>query len=119
MLVRAYLAVELPYHVEEEDGTKELEPRNLEEKYYSEWEYNTQYCCAGHSPEYSLFTHLWWQILGCHTDEDRIVSTHDEVDEDDIEQSEGTCRGKKMHEVWLKGHDEFWHSKGVMYGYNI
>lgn len=114
MLMCAYLAVELPYDVEEEYRTEELESRNLEEEYYPKWEYDTEDRCTSYSPKYCFFAHLGREILGCHTYEDGIISTHDKVDEDDIEQCKSTCRGKKMHEVWLKSHDEFWHSKRVM-----
>lgn len=99
MLVRADLAVELPYHVEEEYCSEELEAWDPHEENHTEREYDTQHCRTRYSPKYSFFTHLWWQILGRHTDEDGVISTHDEVDEDDIEQSEGTCRGKKMSKV--------------------
>lgn len=106
----AYLTVELPYDVEEEYCSEELESWYLHEEDNSEWEYDTQYRCTCHSPEYRLASEFWGEVLGCHTDEDGIVSTHDEVDEDDVEQCKCSCRSEKMHEVWLQCHDEFWHS---------
>ena len=98
-LMRAYLSVELPYNIEEEYGSEELESWYLEEEYYPKWEYDAQDSGTSDSAEYGFFAHLWWEVLGCHTDEDSVISTHDEVDEDDIEQCECTCRGKKMSKV--------------------
>lgn len=88
------LSVELPYHVEEEYRSEEFETRNLEEKYDSEWEDDTKNGCTSNSPKYCLLSHLWGEIFGCHPDKDSIISAHDEVDEDDIEECKSSCRCK-------------------------
>ena len=85
--VSSDFSIELPYDIEEEDCTEEFETWNLEEKYDSERKNYSQYGGTCHSPEYCLLFESWWKIFRCHTDEDRIVSTHDEVDEDDRRES--------------------------------
>ena len=99
MFIRSYLTVELPYHIEEEECSEELEPWNLEEKYDSKWEYDTENCRSCHSPEYCPFPFYSLELLRRHTDEDSIISAHDEVDEDDIKQGECSCRSEEVSEV--------------------
>lgn len=106
MLARTYLTIELPYDIEEEDGTEELESRYLEEKYDPQWEYDTEYCSTGDSPEYGFSPEFWWEFLCRHTDEDGIVTTHDEVYEDDIEQCKSSCRSEEVKKISLKSHEE-------------
>ena len=102
MFTRTDLTVELPYHIEEQDRTEELESRNLEEKYDSEGEDDTQNRRTCDSPEDCFFLELWREFLCCHPDEDRIVPTHDEIDEDDIEEGECSCCGEEVCEVALE-----------------
>ena len=85
--MRSYLSIELPYYIEEEYGSHEFESWYLHEPDNSEWEYNTKYSSTSNSPEYCLFSICSSESLGRHTDEDRIISTHHEIDEDDVEQS--------------------------------
>ena len=82
------LSVELPYYVEEEYGTEELESRYLHEPYDSERKYDTEDRRTSNSPEYRLFAIGSSEPLGCHTDEDRIVTTHHEIYHDDVEEGE-------------------------------
>ena len=110
MFIRSYLTVELPYHIEEEECSEELEPWNLEEKYDSKWEYDTENCRSCHSPEYCPFPFYSLELLRRHTDEDSIISAHDEIDEDDIEQGECSCRSEEMEKVRFEGDDEVCHS---------
>lgn len=94
MLARTDLTIELPYDVEEEDSTEELESRYLEEEYDPQWEYDTENCSTCDSPEYCFSSEFWREFLCRHTDEDSIITAHDEVDEDDIEQRECSCCSK-------------------------
>ncbi len=84
MFVRSDLSIKFPYNIEEEYSTEELESRDLHEKYDSEREEDAEYCGSCNSPKYSFFPHLGREIFRCHTDEDGIITTHHEVDEDDI-----------------------------------
>lgn len=111
VFTRPYLTIEFPYDIEEEDSTEELESRNLEEKYDSEGEYDTQYRRSGDSPHDCFLLELWREVLGRHTDEDRIVPTHDEIDEDDVEQCESPCRSEEVSEVALELWYEFEHRR--------
>ncbi len=99
VLTGADLTVELPYDVEKQDCTKEFQSRDLEEEYHSEWEDDTEYGRTCYSPEYSFPSEFGRKLLGRHTDEDSIVPTHDDVDEDDIEESEESCTGCKCGKV--------------------
>lgn len=109
MLTGTNLAIELPDDIEQEYRSEEFESRNLEEKYDSEWEYDTKDRRTSHSPEDCFLTYCWGEFLGCHTDEDGIISTHDEVDEDDIEQCECSGCCEEMGEVWFDEREEFSH----------
>ena len=87
MLVGSDLSVELPYYIEEEYSSEELESRYLHEPDDSEWENDTENSGSSNSPEYRLFAISSSESLGRHTDEDSVVSTHHEIDHDDIQQS--------------------------------
>lgn len=113
MLARADLTIKLPYDIEEEYSPEELESRYLEEKYDSEWEDDTEDCRTCYSPKYRFFSQSWCKFLCRHTDQYSVVSTHDEVDEDDIEECKCSCRSKNMHEVWLESHNKICHRDGV------
>lgn len=88
MLIGSDLTIELPYYIEEEYGSEELESRYLHEPYNTKREYDTQYSSTSYSVEYSLFAISTSESLGRHTDEDSVVTTHHEVYEDDIEKCE-------------------------------
>ncbi len=113
MLMSPYLSIELPYHIEEEYRSEELKSRNLEEKYDPEGKYDTEDRRTCYSPKYCFFSHFWREIFGRHTDEDSIVSAHDEVDEDDIEQSECSCRSEEMEKIWFESREKFEHKECV------
>lgn len=55
MFVSSDFPVELPYYVEEEDGSEELETRDLHEPDNSEGENNTENSGTSHSPKNRLF----------------------------------------------------------------
>ncbi len=109
MLVRSDLSVELPYHIEEEDGTEELESRYLHEPDNPERKYNTQNRSTSHSPKYRFFSFCSLEFLRCHPDQDSIVTAHHEVDHDDVEECKCSCRGEEMSKVRSKG---FKHRRG-------
>ena len=101
--------IELPDNIEEEDGSEEFESRNLEEQYHSEWEYDTQDCRTRHSPEDSFLAYFLREFLGRHPDEYSIIPAHDEVDEDDIEKCEYSCRREEKREIWFDEREKFSH----------
>ncbi len=109
MFTCSYLTVEFPYDIEEEECTEEFEAWNLEEVYDSQGEYNTEYRCSCDSPEDGFFSEFRCELLCCHPDKDRIVPTHDEIDEDDVQESKSTCRGEEMSKITLKWSNEFEH----------
>ena len=102
MLTRSDFSVKFPYHIEEEDGSEELESWDLEEKYDSEREDDTEDGGTSNSPEDGFLSYLGRELLRRHTDEDSVISTHDEVDEDDIEERESACCREKVSEVGLE-----------------
>ncbi len=116
VLTRTYLTIKFPYYVEEEYRAQELEPRYREEKYDSERKNNTQYRRTCYSPEYGFFPQFWREIFGRHTDEDSIISAHDEVDEDDIQECECTCRGENMEKVRFECEEKIEHSVYIKIG---
>lgn len=95
MFTRAYLTVELPYNVEEEYCPEELESWDFEEEYDSEWKYNTEDSSSCHSPEYCFSAECRRELFGGHTDEDGIITTHHDIDEDDIEKGKESCTTPK------------------------
>lgn len=87
VLVSSDLTIELPYYVEEEYSSEELESWDLHEPYDPEREYNTEDRRTSNSPEYCLLAIGSLEFFCGHTDEDSIVSAHHEIDHDDIQQS--------------------------------
>lgn len=116
MLTRSDFSVKFPYHIEEEDGSEELESWDLEEKYDSEREDDTEDGGTSNSPEDGFLSYLGRELLRRHTDEDSVISTHDEVDEDDIEERESACCREKVSEVGLELWNEFEHREGIEIG---
>ncbi len=116
VLTRTYLTIELPYYIEEKYRPEEFESRDLEEKYDAQWEYDTEYRRTCDSPEYCLFLEFGREIFRRHTDEYSIISAHDEIDEDDIEEGECTCGGEKMKKVRREGVK---HKEKLMWNYSI
>jgi hypothetical protein len=102
VLVRSDLSIELPYYIEEEDRTEELESWYLHEPDNSERKNDTEDCRTSNSPEYGFFAICSLEPLRCHTDQDSIVTAHDEVDHDDIEECECSCRGEEMSKIGSK-----------------
>ena len=102
MFIRTDLSIEFPYDIEEKYRAKEFEPRNLKQKYYSEWKDNTEYRRASNSPEDSFLAYFCGEILRCHTYEDGIISAHDEIDEYDIKQGKYSCRSEEVEKVGRK-----------------
>ena len=72
MFTRTDLTVELPYHIEEQDRTEELESRNLEEKY------RHHECATMIASPLSEERLISMEILGL---EDRESSDDDDEDE--------------------------------------
>lgn len=93
------LAVELPDDIEEEDGSEELEAWDLQEKDDTEREDDTQDRSTRDSPEDRFFPSSSLELLRSHPDEDRVITAHHEVDDDDIEESKGSCTREDMSEV--------------------
>lgn len=99
MFTRAYLTIKFPYHIEKEDGTEKFETRNFQEKDNAKGKNDTKDSGSCDSPKNRFFSHCWRQIFCCHAYEDSIISAHDEIYEDDIE--EGKCSGRceKMSKI--------------------
>jgi hypothetical protein len=99
MLVCSDFSIKFPYNIQKKEGPEEFESRNLEEPYCTEGEKNTKYGSTSNSPKDCLFSFCTFKILCRHPDEDSIVSTHDEVDEDDVEEGKSSCRSKNMSKI--------------------
>lgn len=99
MFVSANLTIELPYDIEKQEGSEEFESWNLHEPDGSEGEKYSKNRRTCNSPENRFLAFRSLKFFRCHADEDRIVSTHDEVDEDDIEQREESRGSKKMSKI--------------------
>lgn len=108
VLTRTNLTIKLPYDIQKEYCSEEFESRYLKEEYNSKWKYNTEDGCTGNSPKYSLFSKFMRKILRRHTDKDSIITTHHEIDKDDIEKGKCTRRCEEMHEVSGESVEHTW-----------
>lgn len=95
----SYFTIEFPYYIEKEYRTKEFEPRDFEEEYDSKWERDTKDGSTNHSPENSFAAKLRGEFFGGHSDKNRIVSTHHNIDKDDIEEGKESSTGWECQEV--------------------
>ena len=96
------LTIELPYDIEKENSSEEFESWYLHEPDDSEREYDTEHSSTSYSPEYCLLAISSSELLGRHPNEDSIISTHDEVDEDDIEKSKCSCAREYVSKISRK-----------------
>lgn len=99
MLMGSNLSVEFPYDIEKEYCSEEFQSRNFHKKNDPKRKNNTKDRCPRHSPEYCLFSLSSLELLGCHTYKNGIIATHDEVDEDDIEESKCSCTREYMSKI--------------------
>lgn len=103
MFMSTNLTIELPYDVEKEDSAEEFESWNLHEPDGTKRKNNSKDCCTSNSPENRFLAFRSLEFLRCHPNENSIISTHDEIDEDDVQEGEKSCRSKKMSKVRWEG----------------
>lgn len=99
MFMSTNLAIELPYNIEKKHRTEEFESWNLHEPDGTKRKNNSKDCCTSNSPKDCLFAFRSLEFLRGHSDKDSIVSAHDEIDEDDVQESKKSCGCKKMSKV--------------------
>lgn len=111
MFTGTYFTIKLPDNVEKQERSEKFKPRNLEEKDNTKGECDTENSSSNHSPKYCFTTKLGRELLGCHTDEDSIISTHHDIDENDIEKRKESGTRCESGEIGRKG---FEHSECVL-----
>lgn len=92
-------SIEFPHDIEKEDSSCELYSHKREEKYRKKCENNTENGCQGDSEENSFFSLCPLEFPGRHPDQNRIVPTHHDIDEDDIQKCQCTMSRKEVQKL--------------------
>lgn len=114
MFMCADFSIKFPDNIEEEDSPEELKSRDLHKKDYSKRKNNTKDSSPSYSPENRLFPIGSLESAGCHPDEDRIITAHDKVDEDDVKESKSSLWSEEMGEVEHKKMKDSEYEENIM-----
>lgn len=95
MFLCTNFSIELPYNIEKKDSTEELKSRNLQEEYDSKRKEDTKNSSTSYSPEYCFFTSCSFEFFCCHPNKNSIITTHNEIDENDIKKRKESSTGCK------------------------
>lgn len=99
MFMGPNFSVKFPYHIEQQNCSEKFKSWNLEKKDYSKRKNNSQNRSSHYSPKYRFFSFISVEFFRRHSDKDGVITTHYEIDEDNIEERESSCRCENMCKI--------------------